>query len=324
MAKRKDLVGKVYGKLTVVGLDKERMANRSKSDKRAYWLCQCECGKTTTASTTNLTSGNTTSCGCNRANDLIGQRFGKLVAIRRTDKKRYTHFIWECKCDCGNICYVDGCNLNGGHTLSCGCLRVERLTEVVIKDLTRQKFGRLTVLKKTDERRGGAVVWKCQCDCGNICYVSCDCLTMGHTQSCGCLQREHARELGKQQVGENSPSYNPNLTDEERAFHRSDLNNKQWSKGVKTKAKHTCDCCGYVGYENDGYMRSHHLNNFKNNPNLRYDLNNGVCLCESCHNKFHSHMGGTKAPCIAQDYYEWKQMKQEELKQNEKDLVMTN
>lgn len=310
MARRKDLTGMVFDKLTVVGLDEKRMANRSKSDTRAYWLCQCDCGKTITVSTTALTSGNTTSCGCNRANDLTGQRFGKLVAIRRTDKKRYTHFIWECKCDCGNVCYVDGCNLKRGHTLSCGCLRVERLTEVITKDLTGQKFARLTVLEKTDERRGGSVVWKCQCECGNICYVSCDCLTTGHTQSCGCLQREHIRELCEQQIGENHPSYNPNLTDEERAFRRCDSHSKQWSKDVKTKANYTCDCCGQVG----GDLRSHHLDNFKNNPKLRYDLNNGVCLCESCHNEFHSHMGGTKMSCTAQDYYEWKQIKQEELK----------
>lgn len=34
--------------------------------------------------------------------NLIGQRFGKLVAIRPTDRKVGTNIVWEMKCDCGN------------------------------------------------------------------------------------------------------------------------------------------------------------------------------------------------------------------------------
>jgi hypothetical protein len=42
----------------------------------------------------------------------------------------------------------------------------------VIKDLTGARFGRLTVVKMTPERRGGAVVWLCQCDCGGMLSVN--------------------------------------------------------------------------------------------------------------------------------------------------------
>lgn len=59
-----------------------------------------------------------------------------------------------------------------------------------IKDLTGQKFGKLTVLRMTQERRNRQVVWECQCDCGNITYVVGQALRDGHTQSCGCKNYE--------------------------------------------------------------------------------------------------------------------------------------
>ena len=34
-----------------------------------------------------------------------------------------------------------------------------------IKDLTGQKFGHLTVIKDTGERKNRQVVWECECDC---------------------------------------------------------------------------------------------------------------------------------------------------------------
>ena len=55
-----------------------------------------------------------------------------------------------------------------------------------IKDLTNQRFGKLLVLEITSERRNRQVVWKCQCDCGNITYVVGQALRNGHTKSCGC------------------------------------------------------------------------------------------------------------------------------------------
>ena len=59
-----------------------------------------------------------------------------------------------------------------------------------IIDLTGQKFNKLTVIEKTNERRNRQVVWKCKCDCGNISYVVGQALRTGHTKSCGCLNYE--------------------------------------------------------------------------------------------------------------------------------------
>lgn len=59
-----------------------------------------------------------------------------------------------------------------------------------VKDLTGQRFGRLIALKRQKGSRRVIAKWECQCDCGRITLVSTYKLTSGHTNSCGCLQRE--------------------------------------------------------------------------------------------------------------------------------------
>ena len=64
-----------------------------------------------------------------------------------------------------------------------------------IKDLTSQKFNRLTVIEQNG-RQSGKVVWKCQCDCGNIINVIGSNLTSNKVKSCGCLRREKQSKWG--------------------------------------------------------------------------------------------------------------------------------
>lgn len=62
-------------------------------------------------------------------------------------------------------------------------------------DLTGQRFGRLTLLRDTGVRVGkGSVVWLCRCDCGAETRVRAAILRYGTTRSCGCLNRDSARE----------------------------------------------------------------------------------------------------------------------------------
>lgn len=56
--------------------------------------------------------------------DITGRKLGMLTAIRRTDKKTPANqWIWECKCDCGNISETRIGNLTCGRSKSCGCLQ---------------------------------------------------------------------------------------------------------------------------------------------------------------------------------------------------------
>lgn len=64
------------------------------------------------------------------------------------------------------------------------------------KDLTGQKFGRLTVMgisKKYKSGKRQRYYWACICDCGNKKDVRTDCLTKGLVKSCGCLKKEQDR-----------------------------------------------------------------------------------------------------------------------------------
>lgn len=58
------------------------------------------------------------------AQDITGQRFGRLVALRlerRADGRQF----WRCACDCGAERVVNMASLKKGNTRSCGCLNSE-------------------------------------------------------------------------------------------------------------------------------------------------------------------------------------------------------
>lgn len=57
------------------------------------------------------------------------------------------------------------------------------------KDLTGQRFGRLTVIRYHD-KLNGHFRWECACDCGTVKIVSGHSLK-GGARSCGCLLAEH-------------------------------------------------------------------------------------------------------------------------------------
>lgn len=112
-----NLTNQRFGKLLAL----ERAPKHN--DKYTRWICQCDCGSIIEVRTDYLTSLHTTSCGCEKAqyfqqNNLLNQRFGKLVVI-----KNLTAGKKLCQCDCGNICKVLTYNLTSGNTLSCGCLK---------------------------------------------------------------------------------------------------------------------------------------------------------------------------------------------------------
>lgn len=130
-----DMIGKRFGKLTVVKRQGTHVT--PSGQKKVTWLCKCDCGNDTVVTSEDLKSGHTKSCGClptkTRGSgliNLVGQRFGKLVVIERSEDATYesngktmTSPRWLCKCDCGNNVIVQGGNLRSGNTKNCGCDR---------------------------------------------------------------------------------------------------------------------------------------------------------------------------------------------------------
>ena len=196
MPKKLNLIGERFGKLTVI---KE---SEIKQNNLVTWECQCECGNTTLATTKNLRNGVKQSCGCLKRKDIVGQKFGKLTVIAPTNERKHNSVIWKCQCECGNICYATTEGLRVGANTTCGCSNKarEKFSNTYKVDFTNKKFGKLIVLGPTDMRtNSGNQIWKCECECGNICYVSTNHLQTGNTQSCGCL---YGHSIGENKIKE--------------------------------------------------------------------------------------------------------------------------
>lgn len=83
--------------------------------------------------------------------------------------------------------------------------------------------------------------------------------------------------------GENSSSYNPTLTQEEREKGRNYEEYYKWREEIYKHDNYTCQCCGKKG----GRLNAHHLNGYNWCKEERINIQNGVTLCDKCHNEFH-------------------------------------
>ena len=132
-----------------------------------------------------------------RGKDLRGEKFNRLTPLYPLEKRVKRFIVWHCKCDCGNECDVIGSHIISGHTKSCGCMMIESSKKTGSKkfiDLTGQKFGKLTVIKRVDDyiTPGGnshQVRYLCQCDCekNTLVTVLSSNLKRGNVSSCGCM-----------------------------------------------------------------------------------------------------------------------------------------
>jgi hypothetical protein len=212
----KDLSGRRFGRLVAV-----RRIIKTYENGRTFWKCKCDCGNSISVRTDALLLKvlGTRSCGCLEKLpkvDLSGRRFGKLVAVRRTDKRdKNGQAFWECRCDCGRSTLVRTESLlRARGTRSCRCLQKECASKANEVDLTNRRFGRLVAVRRTDKRdKCGQAFWECICDCGNLTLVRAGELTRKKriVNSCGCLQKELASEAnyrhGCANVDTRTPEY---------------------------------------------------------------------------------------------------------------------
>ena len=90
-----DLTGAVFGRLKVIhAAGSQRTPNGT---VRRMWLCECDCGRTTTVQVANLRSGATRSCGCLReeamrnANRTHGNSSSREYGSWRAMRERCTN-----------------------------------------------------------------------------------------------------------------------------------------------------------------------------------------------------------------------------------------
>lgn len=111
---------------------------------------------------------------------------------------------------------------------------------------------------------------------------------------------EYREVASERKKGENNPMYgvirednvlwNPDITDEQRVAQRKTYLDARFKKGVKERDGNKCTVCG----EYKGTIVAHHLMSYVEYPEFRYDIDNGVTLCEKCHISFHQKYGWGK------------------------------
>lgn len=216
--------------------------------------------------------------------DLLGLVYNQLTVIEITDKRtKDGNIIVLCKCSCGNIKEISKRSLVRGTTISCGCIKSNRLKNSYI-DMTGQVFGRLTVIAKSvniDKIKNNAL-WVCRCSCGNIVEVDRTHLRYGHNKSCGCLVKENNSKKAKNinRAYRISKGLNPdNPIQPERNQQRKALKTLGIHKQILLRDNFTCQICNVRG----GYLHVHHIIRLCEAPELNSNITNLICLCKQCH-----------------------------------------
>ena len=276
MSNIKDKTGQKFGQLTAI--------KTVGKNKQGYfiWEMRCDCGNIINLPSDTLSrSAKNRACEeCNnkrKTKDLQGIRFGKLVVISPAAKKD-GRTAWFCNCDCGKENHIVGTNsLTTGNTKSCGCENLQN------EDLTGQTFGRLKVLSKFNKGKYDHWYYLCRCSCNKETIAFGYQLKRKQINSCGCLRDELAskraslmvRELNNRWRGGAAIDYDERKTKE-----------YSWWRKACLERDQICQICS-----DDKDLHAHHIESFIDNPEKRYDPQNGVILCETCHTCFHIEHG---------------------------------
>ena len=213
-----DLSGKRFGRLTALyPTGKQYQGNM-------IWHCRCDCGNELDVMGRSLTSGNTKSCGClNHAprpappDTMGGSRASALgKAIPKNNTSGVRGVSWDKRKQKWSA-YIK----LRGHFFHLGLFddikdaeKARKFAEAALfddfldwyavevlsersgqsgrppKNVRGQKFGRLTALYPTRKRLHTSVIWRCQCDCGNLVDVKLNHLITGHVCQCPACSRE--------------------------------------------------------------------------------------------------------------------------------------
>lgn len=88
--------------------------------------------------------------------------------------------------------------------------------------------------------------------------------------------------------GNKHPNWNPNITEDERQVKRNYPKYAMWRKAVYERDNYTCQHCGC---NDGGNLNAHHVESYRDNPDMRIEVSNGITLCEDCHLDFHHRYG---------------------------------
>lgn len=260
-------------------ISKEYKNNRTKLDYI------CECGKENKIALTHFMRGN---------------RCRSCSFIKTASKKRHVYIVLKaeyeakgCKlisteyinnkqaltyiCHCGNT--TEASYLSFKKSDKCNkCSGNENLSYEDVKAF----FEKSNCVLLSEKYLNSKTKMRYICSCGNEHHTTFD----NFRTSKRCYECRN-KAIGEKKKGVLSNWYNPNLTGEERIKNRYDENYRVWRKSVFERDDYTCKCCSVKG----GILNAYHLDGFHWNVERRYDLTNGITLCNECHRDFHNKYG---------------------------------
>lgn len=111
------------------------------------------------------------------------------------------------------------------------------------------------------------------------------------------LSEEHKRNISESRMGEKNHNFGKDFSGENSPAWKGGISRnykmgyyfkeyKNWRKSVFERDCFTCQECG-----DTGYITAHHIKSFAKYPELRYEIDNGMTLCEKCHSKTDNYKG---------------------------------
>lgn len=94
-----------------------------------------------------------------------------------------------------------------------------------------------------------------------------------------CRQKMSLSAIGKR-IGPANPNWRGGI--QTRHPERGRYRAKMWAKAVKDRDGWACTKCGSTDN-----LHAHHKKRWRDYPDLRYDLDNGITLCHPCHERAH-------------------------------------
>lgn len=193
-----------------------------------------------------------------------------------------TPFVFTCCCGKPRTATWNNLQKARAHALCTECLH-QSWSQTSIADSRRQ-----TALDRLRIKAEGAGA--------TILSYSSDSEPLTFRCACGVEATRPAASLKKPQTrfqcqpcmilratGENSPTWKPELTEEDRLAGRNYHWYREWEEAVLKAHDYRCVISG----ERNGHLAVHHLYNWAHHPDLRRDPHNGVVLTRPLHLEFH-------------------------------------
>jgi len=107
---------------------------------------------------------------------------------------------------------------------------------------------------------------------------------------------EHSKRLSNalkgiilRKKGKKNPNWKGGITSKNQQ-ERGSAKTREWRMAVFLRDNFTCQFCGarcHRGLGKSVFLVAHHIKSWARHKSLRYDIDNGITLCEDCHSLVH-------------------------------------